>query len=129
MKAKEISRIWQVNPDGAQRRYVIRREHDLVVLLKEKIPAASRELLDALLDHVERTVPVDKVWLDVTEQGVPALSSGTEELVSAAQALVRLMEKGGLGLEEAVTQVTKMEPFDQLEDLESMLLSKKGKPK
>lgn len=126
-KAKDVSRIWQVNAESSRRRYAIRRDHDLVALVREKLPATSRELLDALLDHVERTVPVDRVWLDVTEQGVPSARDGEDELVSTALALVRVMEKGGIGFKDAAARVAAMDPFDQIESLESLLLARKGK--
>ena len=117
----QVSRIWQVNPPGARRRYTIRRDHELVAMLREKLPRQSRELLDGLLDQVERTVPVDRVWLDVTEQGVPAASGADDELVEAALGLVRMMEKAGVEFSEAVGRVAKMEPFDQVENLEKRL--------
>jgi hypothetical protein len=116
-----VSKIWQINPPGARRRYAIRRDHELVVMLREKLPRQSRELLDGLLDQVERTVPVDRVWLDVTEQGVPASTDPGDDLLEAALSLVRMMEKSGVDFTEAAARVAMMEPFDQVENLEKRL--------
>jgi hypothetical protein len=64
------SRIWQVNPDGEARRYTINRNHELIRFLKERLGQSSA-LLDGALDLIERTVPVERVWLDVTERVRP----------------------------------------------------------
>ena len=51
-----------------RRRYAIQRDHELLAVLNEQLKNSGREVLDGLLDLIERTVPVDRVWLDVTEQ-------------------------------------------------------------
>src|SRR5262249_31381530 len=63
-KDAEVSRIWQINGDGAARRYTISRNHALIRLLVEHLGKRA-DLLEAALDLLERTVPVERVWLDV----------------------------------------------------------------
>lgn len=125
-RTADVSRIWHVAPDGSKRRYVIERRHDLVTLLRDKLPASSRELFDALLDHVERTVPVDRVWLDVTEHGVPVSESVQDELLVSAVDMMRLIEKAGIPRKEAAARVAMMDPFDRIEGLTELLLARKA---
>src|SRR5262249_47842453 len=104
-KGAEGSRIWQVNPDGAARRYTINRDHELIRFLKERLGQSSA-LLDGVLDLIERTVPVERVWLDVTERGAPAVpDQENAELIAAAGTLVDLLRAVGVSFETAVGKV------------------------
>ena len=118
----------QVNPEGSRRRYAIRRDHELVRLIKDRLDPAGSDLLQALLDLVERTVPVDRVWLDVTERGVPADDTEMSELVSAALSTAKMMERAGVGFDEAAAKIAAMDPFDKIENLAKQLV-RKGKGK
>ena len=121
----EVSRLWVFKPQAERHRYAIRRDHDLVALVRDQLQVASRDLLGALLDLVERTVPVDRVWLDVTEHGVPPNDTDTDELTHAALSMARLMEKAGMPYEVAISKLASMEPFDQVKNLTEHL-SKRG---
>jgi hypothetical protein len=123
-KAAGVSRIWQVNPEGAKRRYTVRRDHELVQLIKGRMDKAAFDLLEGLLDLIERTVPVDRVWLDVTERGVPDEEVDSSELVNAALSMARLMERAGLTPREVAARLSTMDPFDKVEDIEQKLLRK-----
>jgi Histidine kinase-, DNA gyrase B-, and HSP90-like ATPase len=124
-KDSEVSRIWQVNPDGAARRYTIRRDHELIRLLKERLGNASG-LLDGALDLIERMVPVERVWLDVTERGTPAVQRADDaETIGAAATLVDLLAKAGVPFETAVASVVMMDPFDKIADLPKKLTGAK----
>jgi hypothetical protein len=123
-----VSRVWQINPAGSKRRYVIRPDHELIGLLKSRLAAENYRLLESLLDLIERTVPVDRVWLDVTEQGVPAQEeTDTKELFNAAMSMALLMEKAGMSLREAATKISVMDPFNRIENLADELLQKSKK--
>ena len=119
-----MSRIWQVNPEGAKRRYTVRRDHELIQLLKGRMDKTGFDLLDGLLDVIERTVPVDRVWRDVTERGVPDEEVDSSELVSAALAMARMMERAGLTAHEAAARLATMDPFDKVENIEEKLMRK-----
>lgn len=122
-----VSRVWQINAAGAKRRYVIRPEHELIALLKTRLSADNYRLLESLLDLIERTVPVDRVWLDVTEHGVPAEEeTDTKELFIAALSMTRMMEKAGINSREAAARVSMMDPFNKIENLADKLLNKSG---
>ncbi|WP_316171747.1 ATP-binding protein [Bradyrhizobium sp. SZCCHNRI1058] len=123
-KAAGVSRIWQVNPEGAKRRYTVQRDHEFVELIKGRTDKTGRDLLEGLLDLIERTVPVDRVWLDVTEHGVPDQQVDGSELLTAALAMARMMERAGLDSREAVARLARMDPYDKVEDLEEKLMRK-----
>jgi hypothetical protein len=124
---EQVSRIWQINPVESKRRYVIRRDHELVSLLRGRVPYESHRLLDSVFDLVERTVPVDRVWLDVTEHGVPVADVDTKELFEAALSMTRLMEKAGMTFGNAAAKVALMDPFNKIESLAEKLIQKSKK--
>lgn len=126
-RTNEVSRLWCVNPLSARRRYRLRRDHELVELIRERLPSDSRDLFDSLLDLVERTVPVDRVWLDVTEHGVPSENTDIDELVEAALSMARMMEKAGVRFQTAAERLQSMDPFDKIDRLADLLLEKAGK--
>ena len=121
--ATEVSRIWTVNPEAARRRYTIRRDHELIVVVRDQLGKNNSGLLDALLDLIERTVPVDRVWLDVTEYGVPCSDGDIDEIIESALSISRLMCKAGIPFEEAAGNVAMMDPFDKVNGLRDRLLS------
>ena len=85
------------------------------------------DAVDTLLHHIERTVPIERVWLDVTEAGVPPELAETGSDVDAAASIVGLLEKNGTPFAEAVARVVSMDPFDRIGDLEKRIRSKIGK--
>ena len=124
-RMREVSRIWQVNPDGAGRRYTVARDHELIRLIKERLGKNSG-LLSAALDLLERTVPVERVWLDVTERGAPDLEPSEDaETIAAAATLVDVLAQAGVPFQQAVASVASMDPFDRVADLPRKLAGKK----
>jgi hypothetical protein len=120
-KDVEVSRIWQINPEGAARRYTVKRDHELIRLLTERL-GKDRGLLDAAIDLLERTVPVERVWLDVTERGAPDLEPPDDaETIAAAATLVDVLVKAGVPFQTAVANVASMDPFDRVVDLPKKL--------
>jgi hypothetical protein len=113
----DVSRIWVINQNPS-RRYTIQRDHELLAVLNEQLKSSGREVLKGLLDLIERTVPVDRVWLDVSEQGVPPSADiDMDELTQSAFSLAKIMAKTGMRIEEAIAKVACMDPFDQVKDL------------
>jgi Histidine kinase-, DNA gyrase B-, and HSP90-like ATPase len=125
-KDAEISRIWQVNSEGTGRRYAVKRDHDLIRLLRERLGKDGGGLLEAALDLIERTVPVERVWLDVTEHGTPAAALDDEpEIVRAAETMVNVLSQAGVPFQVAVAKVMAMDPFDRITDLPKKLAGRK----
>jgi Histidine kinase-, DNA gyrase B-, and HSP90-like ATPase len=119
-----VTRIWHVNPSTSSRRYTIQRDHPLLGLLGGSVGDRS-ELLDALLDLIERTVPVDRICFDAVESGPPLLAlASTEEhseLFEVASGILRTMMLAGLGRPEAVEAVSLMEPFNMIPEIADRL--------
>jgi hypothetical protein len=121
----EISRIWQINASKTGRRYTLNRDHKLIRLLRKRL-GTSAELLDSTFDVIERTVPVERVWLDMTEQGAPTdYAESDRELTQAAATLASLMHQSGMPLSAAIESVVTMDPFDKVSDLKRRLAEKK----
>ena len=119
-----VARMWQVNPPPATRRYIIRRDHPLVAMLRERL-AGDAGLLESFLELAERTVPVDRIWLDTVENGPPATPGGDpmgySPLIESARGIVRTMVAAGLDRAAAVAAVADMEPFDSVPDIADRL--------
>ena len=116
LSSVEVDRIWKVNPETARRRYTINRNHELVNLLRTRLTPTDRELLDSLFDLIERTVPVDRVWLDVSESGIPPKMENTDELFEAALSMTRLLQQAGVPFSRAAERVSLIDPYDQIEN-------------
>ena len=126
-RAEGVSKIWQVKAGDGARRYRIARDHELVTLVRDVLPNSAHDAVDVLLDHIERTVPIERVWLDVTESGVPPEQTETGSDVEAAASIVRLLGKSGVPVTEAIAKVALMDPFDRIGDLEKRIRAKLGK--
>jgi hypothetical protein len=85
------------------------------------------DVLDALLELVERTVPVDRIWIETVENGPPAAPgsdpAGYNELLESARSIVRTMIAAGLTRDAAVSAVSRMEPFDSIPDISTRLVA------
>jgi len=124
MKSLVVSKIWDVKSVDTGSRYFIRRDHELVDVVRKRL-GANGEMLDTLLGLIERTVPIERVWLDVTEHGPPSgaedASAGEAELIDQAVAIIRTFHKAGIPFEEAVPMISRMDPFDRIADLKTKL--------
>jgi hypothetical protein len=123
----DVSRIWVISQNQS-RRYAIQRDHELLAVLNEQLKSSGRDVLKGLLDLIERTVPVDRVWLDVSEQGVPPPADlDIDELARSALSLAKVMAKTGMRIEDAIAKVACMDPFDQVKDLGPRLTAGLGR--
>ncbi|WP_315860080.1 ATP-binding protein [Rhizobium leguminosarum] len=85
----EAHAVWLATATRSGIQYRINREHPLILACR----AASENLrsLDAILSIIERTVPVERIWLNVSESegaAVPVLD--TEEVSDLSDKLVEL---------------------------------------
>lgn len=119
-----VTRVWQVNPPDATRRYVLRRDHPFATLIAGRL-GDRIDLLEAFLQLIERTVPVDRIYLDAVEKGpMPLAKTPSAEhsaMLDTARGIVRTMMSAGLDRISAVAAVCRMEPFDSIEDIELKL--------
>ncbi len=124
IRADGIARIWQINPLPATRRFVIRRDHPLLQLVHDGMNN-RKDVLEAFLELVERTVPVDRIWIETVENGPPAApgsdASEYNEIIDSACGIVRTMIAAGLTRDDAVSAVSRMEPFSSIPDITTRL--------
>jgi hypothetical protein len=73
----------------------------------------------------ERTVPVDRIWLDTVENGPPATPgsdpAGYSPLIESARGIMRTMVAAGVDRAAALAAVARMEPFDSVPDIADRL--------
>jgi histidine kinase/DNA gyrase B/HSP90-like ATPase len=119
-----IARLWEVHPPTAAKRYTVRRDHPLLVTIRERL-GHHDGLLEVLLDLTERTVPVDRIWVDAVENGPPASTVAPPAeyaaLIESARSVVRTMVAAGFEQPAAVRAVSSMEPFDTIPDIAARL--------
>jgi hypothetical protein len=122
--ADGVARVWEVKPPTSPRRYVIRRDHPLVRMLQGRL-GRDAGLLESFLELTERTVPVDRIWLETVENGPPVAPgsdpSGYSALIESARSIVRSMIAAGSDRGAAIEAVSRMEPFDALVDITERL--------
>lgn len=103
-RAKDDGEVWPWEARGgtALPRYRIRRDHPAVAPVVELL-GDDAVLLEGLLSAIELTVPVERIWLDVAEQGGAELAQPAAaeiaELAAPLASLVRSLngpdESGG----------------------------------
>lgn len=97
--------------------YAVKRDHPAVQAVLDT--AADPSMVEAMLLAIERSVPVPQgVSIERAEPGE------SEELVLAANVLLRNLLALGLDLATAVNRVAASDPFDQIADIASRLQSK-----
>jgi hypothetical protein len=117
-KADQVERIWEPAAKSENVRYRIRRDHPAVQAAMPADPAV-RAAFEAVLVLAERTVPIDRIWLDVTENpsaaGVAATPVGPDdELTDAACALANILIRKGVTREDAIQRVAGLDPYNAM---------------
>lgn len=80
---------WEARGGKALPRYRVRRDHPAVLAVSERLADAA--LLEGLLTALELTVPVERIWLDVAEQGgADASEPAAAEIAALAAPLATL---------------------------------------
>ncbi|TWB45554.1 histidine kinase/DNA gyrase B/HSP90-like ATPase [Rhizobium sp. ERR 922] len=86
---------WEARSAKAVPRYRVRRDHPAVSAVVQALGSESR-LLEGLLSALELTVPVERIWLDVAEQGGAEIAQPTvtdiAEIAAPLATLVRSMD-------------------------------------
>jgi hypothetical protein len=120
--AGPVDRVWA----GGEGRYRVDRTHPLVRATIES--SDTPEIVDALLTAVEASVPVQRIWLDMTDAGITSVERPRKiappEVVLAAQALFQSFRtRSRLSSEDARQRIMRTEPFDLYPDLLDLLES------
>lgn len=99
-RAKDEAEVWpwEARAGKAVPRYRVRRDHPAVAVVAELL-GDDADMLEGLLSALELTVPVERIWLDVAEQGVaePLQPDAAEiaELAAPLASVVRSLNKAG----------------------------------
>lgn len=114
--ASQFVALWYADSGGAPK-YHINRAHPLVARCLSKEGSHSKEVSE-LLDLLEATVPVHRIWLDVSakpETPTSVTTSLSEKVVfDLARRLVnKLAAAPGESRTTALAAVRRIEPFDQ----------------
>jgi hypothetical protein len=82
--------VWLAHSGTAGTRYRINRNHPAVISFVEKT-GAERSLVEALLSVFEQSVPIERIWLDVSEaEGARHKKLDTHEVELLAKQLAEL---------------------------------------
>jgi hypothetical protein len=116
--------VWVGTPGKTASRYRINREHPSVACVLRKA-GSEGAVVDALLSIIERSVPVERIWLDVSEADGAAppeltkdeISVLAEQLAAIARAL-----PANIPLSERADQLIRHLPGDTTKLREALLV-------
>lgn len=108
--------LWGTHVNRGRHRYVIQRDHPLVVAVSEALGTGAPGL-HALLRLIEETVPVERIWVDAAEQpdahGLPFEDAPAPEVLDVLRSLLAALQASGYSAAEARQRITTMEPFSR----------------
>ena len=122
----DLTKTWKALDAGESVNYRINREHPIVAQVLSNVGDFKRSVEQMLL-VLEKTVPVQRIWLDVVDRGEVYQSDIGEEMSEELHALLRIIyhdlrNRVGLGEGQAKEQLLKTEPFNRFPDLVRALL-------
>jgi Histidine kinase-, DNA gyrase B-, and HSP90-like ATPase len=106
--------IWCPSASGKKTIYRLNREHPAVIAALRSDQANSA-LLTGLLSLIERSVPVERIWLDVSEaEGIAAPELDPQELLVLAEQLASVVTSMSpdISIAERVDQLVRHLPGD-----------------
>lgn len=106
--------IWSPAASGKKTIYRLNRDHPAVIAALGSDPAHSA-LLTGLLSLIERSVPVERIWLDVSEaEGIAAPELDPQELLVLAEQLASVVTSMSpdISVAERVDQLVRHLPGD-----------------
>ncbi len=95
-EVRQTSPLWQQEHVSGRRRYRVNREHPIILALLEQGSETAR-LARSAISLIERTVPVERIWLDVSED-VEMPSSGVDKGAELVEDLVTAIRKSSSDL-------------------------------
>lgn len=119
-KAKQSeSGLWKPGQSAGHPRYRVDRKHPLVERVKTALDADRRSDLEALLILLEETVPVHRIWIDMSEQpdspAAPFELTSDDETVGVMRSMFAAFTEGrGLTADQAIARIRAMGLFGGL---------------
>lgn len=87
--ARTAHAVWLATPGLKGTQYRINRDHPVIVACRES--ASGIRPLNAVLSIVERSVPIERIWLDVSEtEGADIPTLNSEEVAQLSEQLAEL---------------------------------------
>jgi hypothetical protein len=119
LDADKVERLWNLIEDRDTFRYEINRDHPLVVTLSGSLDGPGRAALTHLLRVVEATFPVEDAYnrLGSDNSHTPAIVDSAE----LAELAKTIYESLGESVEVLTQRLALIEPFSNVQDLESFL--------
>lgn len=111
--------LWKPGQTAGHPTYHVDRKHPLVERVRAALDSDSRADFEALLTLLEETVPVHRIWIDMSEQpDSPAapfeLTSDDETAGVMRSMFAALTENRGLTADQAITRLRAMGVFGEL---------------
>lgn len=119
-KQEELIRPWESSARSGHTIYKIDRKH---ILIKKMLSNAgkTRPELEATLRFLEETVPVQKIWLNTSEENAdyakPYEDLDYEIVFADLHRVWKILLTTGIGRNEAKLKIRTMEPFNHYPEL------------
>lgn len=117
---KVIAPTWTARKQDGAYRYNINRKHPLVIQA-EKDDVDRKTSVRALIDLIERTLPVERIAYDAYRDGEsignPQSETISGDLLDAARAFIDKLVAGGTPLADAKAALLAVEPFSSYPDI------------
>jgi len=115
-EARPLVQAWRVERTAAGTRYRIDENHPAVRQVMEQA-GAQEPAIRAMLRIIEETVPVQRIWLDTTEEQETPLNgfaeAPSESVLEVLGELFKGMLKRGMSVQEAKERLATTEPFQR----------------
>lgn len=113
--------LWEQKIKGGIVSFEINRNHHAVNLLKENLAVEKRILLNGLLSIIEESIPTQSIFIKEATDSETFKESNDEKNLSAFEPLLKALYdsllNSGLNREDAISKLSKLEPFDQFPTL------------
>lgn len=122
-----LRNVWLTRRSGDAVKYLVDREHPVTARALE-LSGDGRTAVEHMLRLMEETVPVQRIWLDMTsdaQEVATGLTASREELESVLAGLWGYLRNTvGLDREQARLRLLSTEPFNAQPDLVNDLVSR-----
>ena len=121
-RSKELAydSIWKSNSINGKRNYYLDRKHSLIKLINQT--TQDKEVFELLLQIIEQTVPVERIWLETAEQPenhARSFENIKEDAIkeSIQKYLDVLVNSEGMNRESAIKKILNTDGFRYYEDI------------
>jgi hypothetical protein len=126
--SKAKTPAWQRVSGQGRIWYAINRDYPVVSELFRSIPDDDRQLLDNLVETLERSLPVDAIFADAggNQSGLRQDDGDRDSLAKLAAPVIELLREDGVADRDILSRLLSMEPFANHPDICRQLLAEWG---